>query len=348
MKTRFYLRLFTTAAFALLTTIAAARIWRVNNNPGIAADFTNFSTAIASPLVTNGDTLHLEASATGYSVGILSKRLVIIGTGYFLAGAGSNPGLQANTNSAFFSSALSFDSLSSGSSFLGVNMNGDLWLDPRADNISFERCRFNSISWNTQAPSTANRAQNIVFNKCYFNGAAPVTQFYYDNLQITNCIVNGSMSFATGNIISALMRNNIFRGSSLLNIFNTYFANNIILDVVPGNFNPINCTIRNNIAENNLLPAGNGNLNNITEVSLFVNPAGQSTDGQWQLAAGSPAIGAGETVGGVTPDCGPFGTADPYRLSGIPPIPTIYSLTVPANIGVGQPLNITVSTRSNN
>lgn len=348
MKTNIYLRLFTTAAFALLTTIAAARVWRVNNNPGIAADFTNYSTAIASPLVANGDTLHLEASATGYTAGTLSKRLVVIGTGYFLAGAGANPGLQANTNSTFFTSALSFDSLSAGSSFLGVNMNVDLWLDPRADNITFERCRFNSISWNTQAASTANRTQNIIFNKCYFNGASPVAQFYYDNLQITNCIVNGSLNFAPGNIGTALMRNNIFRGSSLLNFSNTYFSNNIILDIAPGNFNPLTSTIKNNIAENNLLPAGNGNQNNITETSLFVNPAGQSTDGQWQLAAASPAIGAGETVGGITPDCGPFGTADPYRLSGIPPIPAIYSLTVPANIGVGQPLNITVSTRSNN
>jgi hypothetical protein len=335
-------------ACILMGSMAQARIWRVNNNLGITADFNNYSTAIASASVVNGDTLYLEASATGYTAALLNKRLVVIGTGYFLAGAGSNPGLQANTNGAFINSALSFDSLSTGSRFLGVYVAGDLWLDPRADDIRFERCRFNSISWNTQASNTFNRATNIIFNKCYFNGAAPVTQFYYDNLEITNCIVNGSMSFATGNINSALMRNNIFRGSSQLNVFNTYFANNIILDIVPSNVALINCTVKNNIAENNLLPAGNGNLNNIAEAVLFVNPVGASTDGQWQLAVSSPAIAAGETVGGITPDCGPFGTADPYRLSGIPPIPTIYSLTVPAAIGVGQPLNITISTRSNN
>lgn len=334
--------------FVLSGYTAQAKIWRINNTPGVAADFNNYSTAIASALVNNDDTLHLEASVTGYSVGLLSKRLVVIGTGYFLGGAGSNPGLQASTNGAFISGAISFDSLSTGSRFLGVHINGDLWLDPRADNITFERCRFNSISWNTQAASTANRAQNIVFNKCYFNGASPATLFYYDNLQITNCMVNSTISFTGANIGSALMRNNIFRGSAQLNFSNTYFANNIILDIVPGNFNPLSSTIKNNIAENNLLPAGSGNQNNITEATIFINPVGASTDGQWQLAAGSPAVGAGETVGGITPDCGPFGTADPYRLSGIPPVPTIYSLTVPANIGVGQPLNITVSTRSNN
>jgi hypothetical protein len=344
------LRKIITTGFAILIVIAAsARIWRVNNNPGITADFNNPNSAISSGLVANGDTLHIEASPIAYTIStVFSKRLVIIGNGYFLAGTGSNPGLQANTNSSTIGSAIPFDSLASGSKFLGLNINADLWLDPRADNITFERCRFNSISWNTTASNTSNRAVNIVFNKCYFNGAAPVTQFYYDNLQITNCIVNGSMSFNTGNINSALMRNNLFRGSAQLNIFNTYFTNNIILDIVPSNFNPINCTIKNNIAENNLLPTGTGNLNNIPEASIFVNPTGNSTDGQWQLAVASPAIGAGETVGGITPDCGPFGTADPYRLSGIPPIPTIYSLTVPSTIGVGQPLNITISTRSNN
>jgi hypothetical protein len=332
----------------LATGPALARIWRVNNNPGIAADFTNFNTAIASASVVNGDTIHLEASATVYTPVMINKRLTVIGTGYFLSGAGSNPGLQADGNTATFSSALSFDSLATGSRFLGLSINGDLWLDPRADNIRFERCRFNSISWNIQAPSTFNQATDIVFNKCYFNGASPVAQFYYNNLQITNCIVNGSMQFVPNNIISALVRNNLIRGSSLVNLTNTYFANNIILDVVPGNFNVINSTIKNNIAENNLLPVGNGNQNNVLESSLVLGPAGNSTDGQWQLAAGSPANNAGETVGGITPHCGPFGTADPYRLSGIPPVPTIYSLTVPASIPFGQPLNITVSTRSNN
>ncbi|MEQ1554417.1 MAG: hypothetical protein ABL929_09580, partial [Ferruginibacter sp.] len=74
-----------------------------------------------------------------------------------------------------------------------------------------------------------------------------------------------------------------------------------------------------------------------------------STDGQWRLKAGSPAIAAGETVLGITPDCGAYGTADPYVLSGIPPIPTIYLLTVPAAIASNATtMPITISTKSNN
>jgi len=338
-----------TALFALLFVSSAvyAKIWRVNNIPGAATDFTTFDACITNASVVNGDTVHIESSATAYSNSTnINKRLVFIGTGYFLSGATGNAGLQANTEPAFFNAPLRFDSLGSGSRFLGLDLRSDLYLDPRADDIRFERCRFSNISWNTNAASTSNRAQNIVFNKCYFNAVSTTTQFYYDNLEVTNCIITSSFSFNAGNIASALIRNNVFLGA--ITITNAYFANNILLNIGTGSFNVTFSTIRNNIAQFNILPAGDGNQNNISQASLFIGSTGNSTDGQWRLAAGSPAIGAGETVSGVTPDCGAFGTPDPYRLSGIPPIPSIYSLTVPTSVPVGQPLNFSISTRSNN
>jgi hypothetical protein len=332
--------------FISLTTYA--KIWRVNNNPGVATDFTTFNACITSVSVLNGDTVHIEASATAYSNSSrISKRLIFIGTVGLVSGAGTNSGLQANTETAFFSGAIQFDSLASGSRFLGLNLANDLWLDPRADNIRFERCRFNNISWFENAPSTANRAQNIVFNKCYFSGVSTTPQFYYDNLEITNCIITSTFGFNASNIGSAVIRNNVFQGGVTLP--NSYFANNILLNIGAGSFNVTFSTIRNNISQfTGVLPAGDGNQQGFSQAVLFVGSVGNSTDGQWRLAAGSPAIGAGETVGGITPDCGAYGTADPYRLSGIPPVPTIYSLTVPTSVSVGQPLNITVSTRSNN
>ena len=69
-----------------------------------------------------------------------------------------------------------------------------------------------------------------------------------------------------------------------------------------------------------------------------------SNDGLWVLKAGSVAIGAG--VGGT--DCGIFGGAKPYKLSGIPEIPAFYKLTAPSNTTSGNPYTITFSVRSNN
>lgn len=344
MKTFFYFLIF----FFAVTAESQAKIWRINNNPGVATDFTTFDACIANASVVNGDTVHLESSTIAYvNNNLINKRLIFISTGYFLSGTGANTGLQANTNTAFFSGAIRFDSLASGSRFLGIDIRSSLWMDPRADNIRFERCNFGSISWNVQASNTSNRAQNIVFNKCYFSSTDIPAQFYYDNLEVTNCIITSTFNFPVANIGSALIRNNLFLGG--VTAGNSYFANNILLNIGAGSFNVTFSTVKNNIAQfAGVLPAGNGNQNGITQAALFLGPTGNSTDGQWQLRAGSPAIGAGETVSSITPDCGPFGTADPYRLSGIPPVPTIYALTVPGSVPVGQPLNITVSTRSNN
>jgi hypothetical protein len=64
----------------------------------------------------------------------------------------------------------------------------------------------------------------------------------------------------------------------------------------------------------------------------------------WQLLPASPASGAG--FDGA--DCGIFGgTSFAYMLSGLPDIPSIYRLTVPASAS-GSTMNITFSTRINN
>ena len=74
-----------------------------------------------------------------------------------------------------------------------------------------------------------------------------------------------------------------------------------------------------------------------------------SLDSRLALKAGSPAIGAGLTVGAVvSPNCGAYGATDPYILSGIPNIPSIYALTVPVSIPSGTTtMNVTFSTRNN-
>ncbi len=348
MKKTPYLLLFVLWVLALN---ANATVHRVNNNVGASAAFSNFNTAVASPSVLNGDTLYLEPSTTAYTPVQLNKRLVVIGAGYFLDPANTsfpgNTGLQANTNSARFASALAFDTLATGSRFLGVEIS-TLWLDPRADNITFERCYIVSdITWNTNA-TAGQQAVGIRFNKCFISGGFSYSTFTFVDLEITNCIYNTSFNTSSATVLSALIRNNLFTNS--VTIQNAYFANNIVTNVGVGSFSAINCVVRNNISQfPNVFPAGNGNQSapgsDVTRIILNTGTA----DGRFRLSPTSIAIGAGETVGGVTPDVGPFGTADPYRLSGIPPIPTIYSLTVPATVpAAATTMNITLSTRSNN
>ncbi|MFT3827109.1 MAG: hypothetical protein QM731_24500 [Chitinophagaceae bacterium] len=320
-----------TAAIFVFLSGASAKVWRVNNNGGVNADFAQLSTAVASASVLAGDTLYVEGSATGYSSVTLRKKLVIIGPGYFLSGAGANTGLQANPNNAQLT-LFDIDSLASGSTIIGLQ--GYVRIYSNADDITLTRCYLG-----LEVLLTGQKMMNLTINKCYLS--LNLNASVVENLQVTNCYLYSW--FYAPNAISVLARNNVIAVSP--NISNTYFANNIFSGVTLGSV--INSTYKNNLANTNILPATNNNQNSIALTSIFTGTG--STDGQYKLKAGSPAIGAGETVNGVTPDCGMFGTADPYVLSGIAPIPTIYSLTVPTSVpSTATSMQITVSTRSNN
>lgn len=317
--------------FVSLSTTSSAKVWRVNNNTGVSADFAQLSTAVASSSVLAGDTIYLEGSPTNYTNTVLDKRLVVIGPGYLLSGTGANTGLQANPYDARFG-VLIIDSLASGSTFFG--MSTYIQIDSRADDLKFIRSSIYLEPWINSANSTAN---NWVINKCMLGGSL---NFLLENLQITNSIVQ----YTTLTLPAArntLLRNNVFAVGVATS--NAYVANNIFLS----GQSITNSVIKYNLSVQNNLPAGFNNQVNIPSSAIFVGTG--STDGAYQLRVGSPAIGAGETVNGITPDAGAFGTADPYRLSGIAPIPTIYSLTVPASIpATATSMTITFSTRSNN
>ncbi len=331
--------------FVIAGLQSTAKVWRINNNPGVAADFSDCVAALASSSVVNDDTLYIEGSATAYGGFTLTKRLVIIGTGYFISGANSNSGLQANPNSSFFNSGyIIFDSTASGSTLIGLDYF-TFAIGPTgsaADNITLTRCRIYSIT-SYYGPVANTIMTGWKINKSHLNDISLGT-CVFQNWEVTNNIFIGALNMnSTGNL-NNLVRNNVIRGA--INLYSAYFSNNIITGTT---FTTVNVTVKNNISNGSILPAGNGNLNNQADAVVFQGLTGNSTDGQWRLAVSSPAIGAGETISSITPDCGAFGTADPYKLSGIPAIPTIYSLTVPASVpSNATTMPITISTRSNN
>jgi hypothetical protein len=334
-------------SFSIAGWQTEAKVWRVNNTPGVAADFSSCADALASASVVNGDTLHIEGSATTYTGFTLNKRLTIIGPGYFLSGTNSNTGLQANPNTATFNGGIiMFDSTASGSVLMGLDnfffaIGGNL--GSATDNITITRCNINNISqYYTYTAGTVMSGWKV--NKCHILSYIDLSSMVVQNWEITNNIFQGSISLGNTGNLNNLVRNNVFR--SIVILFSTYFSNNIITGTT---FTTTNVTIKNNLSTGTNLPAGNGNLNNQTDAALFQGLTGNSTDGQWRLNTGSNAIGAGETIAGITPDCGAYGTADPYKLSGIPAVPTVYLLTVPASVpSNATSMPITISTKSNN
>lgn len=331
MKGKFTFRHVGMVMLLLSSQLVQAKVWRINNNAGSSANFAQISDAMGNPSVVAGDTLYLEGSATIYTGANFTKKLVVIGPGYLLSGNDGNPGLQYNPNSA--NVTLYIDSTASGSKFFGLtltaNMNGG------ADDLQFERCLVGFNSW-----SSGRSMNNIKVNKCIVNGFR-IGTYATENLEITNCIVENSFSYTSGNNI--LFRNNIVNGITMT-IANAYITNTIFYG---GAFIFSTCTVKHNISTGNTLPAGNNNRNNIAAVTIFVTSL--SRDGKWVLLPTSPARGTGEPINGITPDLGIFGTDDPYRISGIPPVPTVYELTVPSSVpATASNMTITVSTRSNN
>ena len=100
----------------------------------------------------------------------------------------------------------------------------------------------------------------------------------------------------------------------------------------------------------NITVAGNTTLTGAQAQSgLFVGwPTQTGTtitqDARSQLKAGAVALTAGE----AGTQAGAFGGDDPYVLSGIPFIPTITQLTVPATVTQNGTLNVTVKAQTNN
>lgn len=343
-----------------LSLSSEAKIWRVNNNAGVAADATTLVALFngintgADPEAANGDTIHVEPSTTTYAFPTINKQVVIIGNGYLLSGATGNAGLQENTNPSSVG-GFRFASGSAGTKIIGITLTaGQDFAAGYSGNvdITFEKCRFTNnplFSFATGVTYT-----NIAIRKCLIagiNNTVPATTTL-NNFILENCIMFGNVFYFQPTLANNFMVRNCTFSLNDVRLQNAYVANNIIRSLSGNTF--IACNVKNNIFTFNQtgvvvgpLSTNGNNLVNQAIGSIILNTG--SDDGQFQLAAGSPAINGGVDIGGQKPNCGAFGGNDPYKLSGIPGIPTIYSLTVPTLVPLGSPtMNVTFSTRNNN
>ncbi|MBL7965336.1 MAG: hypothetical protein JNM31_15980 [Flavobacteriales bacterium] len=313
-------------------TAAHAAIHRVNNT-GIAADFTTLQAA--HDAATAGDTLHLEPSGSSYGNCTFTKQLVVIGPGWFLS---NNPGTQANLESAK-TGALIFDPGSNGAVVSGLDVQGGSPSVVKASFVRIERCRFTSGSNSLHIVYTfaGLNITGVVVNGCYISNAIVAGQSgsVVNDLTISNTYsaqINLSGGPVNGELRNCVMTaGTAYYGSAGISAVNNIFNGAV---VVGGSM------FSNNLFSGAPVPATNGNQINVVMGTVFVGGTG---DAQYQLAVGSPAIGAG--AGGA--DCGLFGGLEPYRLSGIPPVPSIFVLSAATATDQGTPLQVTISARSN-
>lgn len=356
----------------------SARIWRVNNI-GVDSIGSNVGGTIANPVfnqltnsngtqgananfrVQNGDTIHLEGSAVTYVGGRITKRLVIIGSGFLL---NENPNTSYNLLPSKISSLTFFDG-SSGSQVMGVWLASSggaggfitIWND--ITSITVKRCK---IDWNISFNGDDN-------TDIYFTG-----NFFDRIVQDTFSCIN----LGTGAVNNLNLVNNIFKKRVLLDYQNQATTvnqcNNNVFDCPALANSPslwLNAaSFRNNILKtagaiawvnqagggvtsHNVSASASGQFgtanNNLVVPdmnTIFVDAATNSTDGDYQLKNAWTDIAGNAGADGT--QRGAFGgtaISNRYALSGLPPIPVIYEVTTSGvSDGSGLPVSIKAKT----
>ncbi|MEI6949439.1 hypothetical protein V9K67_19790 [Paraflavisolibacter sp. H34] len=335
---------------------ASAKIWRVNNNTGISADFTTLQAAHNG--AASGDTLHLEGSPSNYGGLTCTKNLVILGPGYFLD---ENPNTQSLAQTAKVT-AVTFNVGSEGSQIMGLDFQGNT-LTVQAHDIVIRRNRFSTTNGASSDYSCGDirlyylntnsniAVKNIIISQNY--GVSISVNSASTGILITNNFISVNSHYGEGSTSGCLtahanaillIQNNIFRRGKL-NVSNSSITNNIMWT---GFFEGTANLVANNLAGGTQFGATNGNQASVTMTDVFVGTGtGISPDGQWKLKAGSPALGAGYGSTGANPiDAGMYSGQTPYVLAGQPPMPAIYFFE---NQPVGSntdPIDVSIKVKS--
>ena len=335
---------------ALATTLTgqAQTIRRVNNSGAAPAGVNIYTTLQAAhDAASANDIIYLEPTSISYGNLVCIRPLTIIGNGYFL---GQNPGLQLDNREAWIGDIF-FNAGSSGSRITGCVIQSN-YLAILTSNIALERNRISVAIYIGYNPQTgvSTTVSNVLLRQNYVtagitmitSGASTIT-----GVLISNNIITSNITGVAPNIGNVLISSNVIGDlvgnytGNMLNVDNAVIKNNIMTYSGPNlTFTPRNNAYSNNIGGGSQFGTANGNQQNITPSAIFVGGTA-STDGAFQLRTASPALGTGE--GGI--DVGAFGGATPYRIAGIPNVPTIYQYGQAVS---GNTLNATMSTRSNN
>jgi len=311
---------------------ASAKIWRVNNG-GAAADYTTINAAITA--ATAGDTIQVEGSNAPYSFAT-AKKIIFIGPGYLLT---KNPKTQADPNTANVYGT--FSPGSDGSVMMGFVFYSTISL--QASNLKISR-NYGGGNYIDIGDNTGSTYSNDTIEQNYYCSINYTGNAVISNLQVNNNMLY-SISLPVSNA-SGVFYNNII---NTVPTMSNFLVENNIIDGDTINIATTN-VFKYNILYNGTTTSANGNGNFYVTAftNIFVDwtdlfNSSTGTDGDAVLKAGSPAIGKG--VGGV--DLGVFSGGFAYLLSGMPPVPSIYQLTVPNTINT-TPMPVTISIASHN
>jgi hypothetical protein len=324
-------------ALAFAGTTVQATILRVNQYAQAGAGYTTLQAAHNA--ASTGDTIYVEPGI--YSSLAISKRLVIIGPGYFL---GQNPETPTGAGTAKINS-ITFNLGSQYSMISGLTILDRITI--KASYITVQKCYVNSEGNGWWAVTIDTSLTGIILRQNYFqvtyngiqvNAKSDITicnnyLYAYNNLNFTSSQGNGTI---LNNVFDSYSGSLSMTLSSVVTLKNNIFYKGVSLGGT-------GYSAFYNICAGTEFGTVSGNQANVNMTNVFVGNG--SLDGRWQLKTGSPAIAAGE--GGV--DCGIFGGDEPYVLSGLPKnLPIIYYLYTSGQGNATDGLQIHLKAKANN
>ena len=310
------------AAAALLSAATAgATCWRVNPDPAAKAQFRSVADAMADLNVFPGDTLLLDPGMYG-SIDVTQKNITLIGTGYLLGDNIKWKEIDESVTTQL--------TLREGCKAEGMHVRGTIYL--YGNDCTVSRCKANKIySGSTIDRATIERClileklEGSLRNSTVKNNIVMGQLCDIDYSTIENNSIVGWRTY--GNLIES--KESTIRNNIVIN-----YATGVNSDRVPNsNLYCINFGDKNIITSNVLSISAqyankdypNNHYVGATVQNTFLDEG--STDGRHMLLGTSAAKNAA-THGG---DCGAFGGATPYILSGLPAyMPHITEAVVPS------------------
>lgn len=323
---------------------AVAASWRVNSNTAMSADFADVNAAMSDERVAAGDTLYIDPGTFISTVQNITKRVTIVGSGYFHQGA--------PIQSAVFSGDVSIKEAAAGTKIEGCVL--EKALSVYGANSIVER-NYTKSGVSLGADNITVHANYMEFGDSFWGG-------YYKGAVVTNNIIYVySYTSSLERFINATISNNVVFASYayatgiffLKNVYNSVVTNNIYINTGNASYAGLNSPVsNNNVIENNVISCSSdhadwANFPNNTflgssDLTAIFDTTG-TADRYYRLCENSPAKGAG--VNGS--DCGAY-AGDSYVPSGLPLFYPYFSRVEIPSVTTDGKLNIKLNIKTQN
>jgi len=317
------------------------------NNSGLVAPFTDLALAIAA--AAPGDTIVVENSDISYGDVAVNKKLVIYGTGYFLA---DNDSTHADLRKSIIDT-LTIESGTNGVIVSGFTMNAAVL---NGDKCTLERCHIlgDVVIGTVGAPS------QVQVKKNFIESTSPVIMRMIDGIgaNISNNLFKSTSGLITDFMIkvvngTGVVVNNVFFGAPRLELKNMTVQNNYFHDAAINTVTSSNLIVDHNAANTGFMSFYPSPTNQDLSLApfaasmpdtLFSFNLTTSRDGRYELNPWPTNVLKGAGTGGN--DIGIFGGVGPYIKSGMPPIPSIFLYSGGTTGTTTSGLQVTVKVKS--